>query len=265
MTLSIFAVGGGPGAHQRRERAATAAPAGRAGAPARRPAPPPRRQRAAALHARAGGRPGPDRRLAQGHRPVRLADDLPRRPRGRRPAGGHRPRPVRRRDPGPREPDRDRHHRLGHRARGGRARQRGAHSIRGRSRSRARRSNPSRSWSCPCSSTARRSARSTSGAIGGAEAHFTPNEFELTKLFAGQASIAMQNAQTHREVRVRAEQDALTGLRNHGAFQRELGAAVEGGRPFARPDARPRRLQALQRRQRPSRRATGCWSRSPRR
>jgi diguanylate cyclase (GGDEF)-like protein len=71
------------------------------------------------------------------------------------------------------------------------------------------------------------------GRIGGAEAHFTPNEFELTKLFAGQASIAMQNAQTHREVRVRAEQDALTGLRNHGAFQRELGAAVEGGRPFA--------------------------------
>ena len=43
----------------------------------------------------------------------------------------------------------------------------------------------------------------------------------------------MQNAQTHREVRVRAEQDALTGLRNHGAFQRELGAAVEAGRPFA--------------------------------
>ena len=71
------------------------------------------------------------------------------------------------------------------------------------------------------------------GRIGGVEAHFTPNEFELTKLFAGQASIAMQNAQTHREVRVRAEQDALTGLRNHGAFQRELGAAVEGGRPFA--------------------------------
>jgi diguanylate cyclase (GGDEF)-like protein len=71
------------------------------------------------------------------------------------------------------------------------------------------------------------------GRLGEAEAHFTANEFELTKLFAGQASIAMQNAQTHREVRVRAEQDALTGLRNHGAFQRELGAAVEAGRPFA--------------------------------
>ena len=71
------------------------------------------------------------------------------------------------------------------------------------------------------------------GRLGGAEAHFTTNEFELTKLFAGQASIAMQNAQTHREVRTRADQDALTGLRNHGAFQRELGAAVDGGRPFA--------------------------------
>jgi diguanylate cyclase (GGDEF)-like protein len=71
------------------------------------------------------------------------------------------------------------------------------------------------------------------GRLGGAEAHFTRNEFELTKLFAGQASIAMQNAQTHREVRTRADQDALTGLRNHGTFQRELGAAVDGGRPFA--------------------------------
>jgi diguanylate cyclase (GGDEF)-like protein len=71
------------------------------------------------------------------------------------------------------------------------------------------------------------------GRVGHAEAHFTVNEFELTKLFAGQASIAMQNAQAHGEVRVRAEQDALTGLRNHGAFQRELGTAVDLGRPFA--------------------------------
>jgi diguanylate cyclase (GGDEF)-like protein len=71
------------------------------------------------------------------------------------------------------------------------------------------------------------------GRLGEADSHFTANEFELTKLFAGQASIAMQNAQTHREVRARAEQDALTGLRNHGAFQRELGTAVEAGRQFA--------------------------------
>jgi diguanylate cyclase (GGDEF)-like protein len=71
------------------------------------------------------------------------------------------------------------------------------------------------------------------GRIGQQEAHFSLNEFELTKLFAGQASIAMQNAEAHGEVRVRAEQDALTGLRNHGSFQRELGQAVEAGRPFA--------------------------------
>jgi diguanylate cyclase (GGDEF)-like protein len=71
------------------------------------------------------------------------------------------------------------------------------------------------------------------GRVGETEAQFSPNEFELTKLFAGQASIAMQNAEAHGEVRIRAEHDALTGLRNHGAFQRELGAAVEAGRPFA--------------------------------
>ena len=71
------------------------------------------------------------------------------------------------------------------------------------------------------------------GRMGNQEAHFSLNEYELTKLFAGQASIAMQNAEAHGEVRVRAEQDALTGLRNHGSFQRELGQAVEHGRPFA--------------------------------
>jgi diguanylate cyclase (GGDEF)-like protein len=71
------------------------------------------------------------------------------------------------------------------------------------------------------------------GRMGEEDAHFNLNEYELTKLFAGQASIAMQNAEAHGEVRVRAEQDALTGLRNHGSFQRELGEAVEAGQPFA--------------------------------
>jgi diguanylate cyclase (GGDEF)-like protein len=74
------------------------------------------------------------------------------------------------------------------------------------------------------------------GRVGGEEAHFSENEFELTKLFAGQASIALQNAQAHGEVRIRAEQDALTGLRNHGAFQRELSEAMQDGSeapPFA--------------------------------
>ena len=62
--------------------------------------------------------------------------------------------------------------------------------------------------------------------MGGVESHYSQNEFELAKLFAGQASIALENAETHRAVEVRAELDALTGLRNHGAFQRELGQAV---------------------------------------
>ncbi len=64
------------------------------------------------------------------------------------------------------------------------------------------------------------------GRMGEAEAAFSANEFELTQLFAGQASIALHNAEIHGAVRVRAEQDALTGLRNHGSFQRELGEAV---------------------------------------
>ncbi len=64
------------------------------------------------------------------------------------------------------------------------------------------------------------------GRMGADESHFSPNEFELTKLFAGQASIALQNAEAHRAVRVRADLDALTGLRNHGAFQTELGEAI---------------------------------------
>jgi diguanylate cyclase (GGDEF)-like protein/PAS domain S-box-containing protein len=66
------------------------------------------------------------------------------------------------------------------------------------------------------------------GRMGREESHFDENEFELTKLFAGQASIALQNAEIHRAVEVRAELDALTGLRNHGAFQRELGEAIAG-------------------------------------
>ncbi|MEO8230125.1 MAG: EAL domain-containing protein [Chloroflexota bacterium] len=62
--------------------------------------------------------------------------------------------------------------------------------------------------------------------MGTDESHFDENEFELTKLFAGQASIALQNAEVHRAVEVRAEFDALTGLRNHGAFQRALDEAI---------------------------------------
>ncbi len=71
------------------------------------------------------------------------------------------------------------------------------------------------------------------GRLGGAEAHYARDEFELVQLFAAQASIALRNAEAHGAVMTRAERDALTGLRNHGAFQRELGIMVDAGEPFA--------------------------------
>ena len=67
------------------------------------------------------------------------------------------------------------------------------------------------------------------GRMGTDEAHYSQNEFELTKLFAAQAAIALRNAEAHDEVKVQAERDALTGLRNHGSFQRELAAYLAAG------------------------------------
>ena len=94
------------------------------------------------------------------------------------------------------------------------------------------------------------------GRMGGDEAHYSQNEFELTKLFAAQAAIALRNAEAHDEVKVQAERDALTGLRNHGAFQRELRRLPRrGDRPAGhRPDDGSRPVQGLQRPERPSRR-----------
>jgi len=69
--------------------------------------------------------------------------------------------------------------------------------------------------------------------VGGPEAHFSEHEFELSKLFANQASMALQNAETHVTVSSRADLDALTGLRNHGTFRRDLAAMIEAGEPFS--------------------------------
>jgi diguanylate cyclase (GGDEF)-like protein len=66
------------------------------------------------------------------------------------------------------------------------------------------------------------------GRMGTDEAHYNQNEFELTKLFAAQAAIALRNAEAHDEIKVQAERDALTGLRNHGVFQRELDGYLAG-------------------------------------
>jgi diguanylate cyclase (GGDEF)-like protein/excisionase family DNA binding protein len=69
------------------------------------------------------------------------------------------------------------------------------------------------------------------GRIGREEAYFSETDFELIKLFAGQASIALRNAEAHRAVSIRAETDALTGLGNHGSFQRYLSELLENADP----------------------------------
>jgi diguanylate cyclase (GGDEF)-like protein len=67
----------------------------------------------------------------------------------------------------------------------------------------------------------------------GDAAHFDEREFEIVRLFAAHVSIALQNALAHRAVELRAQTDALTGLRNHGTFREDLGAAVNRGQPFS--------------------------------
>jgi diguanylate cyclase (GGDEF)-like protein len=69
--------------------------------------------------------------------------------------------------------------------------------------------------------------------VGSEDAHFSEADFELVKLFAGQASIAMRNAEAHQAVSMRADTDALTGLGNHGAFQRTLSEVISKA---ARPE-----------------------------
>jgi diguanylate cyclase (GGDEF)-like protein len=73
------------------------------------------------------------------------------------------------------------------------------------------------------------------GRMGRKEAHFSSDEFDLARLFAGQVSIALQNAETHRAVWDLAETDALTTLRNRGAFDERLKAleARRAAQPFA--------------------------------
>ncbi|MDQ2688976.1 MAG: GAF domain-containing protein, partial [Chloroflexota bacterium] len=63
--------------------------------------------------------------------------------------------------------------------------------------------------------------------VGGPEVYFSDSDFELVQLFAAQASIALRNADAHQAMSHRAETDALTGLGNHGAFQRDLGDVIE--------------------------------------
>lgn len=67
----------------------------------------------------------------------------------------------------------------------------------------------------------------------GVGARFDDEEYELVKLFAAQASIALRNAATVHAVEVRAQTDGLTGLLNHGTFKGRLARAVGEGHPFS--------------------------------
>jgi diguanylate cyclase (GGDEF)-like protein/excisionase family DNA binding protein len=67
----------------------------------------------------------------------------------------------------------------------------------------------------------------------GLDHRYTEDEFELVRLFAAQVSIALQNAEVHRAVQIRAQTDDLTGLLNHGTFQRWLEQSVESREPFS--------------------------------
>lgn len=67
----------------------------------------------------------------------------------------------------------------------------------------------------------------------GAEDRFRDDEFELVKLFAAHVSIALQNAEVHTAVEVRARSDDLTGLLNHGTFKEWLARAVAEREPFS--------------------------------
>jgi diguanylate cyclase (GGDEF)-like protein/excisionase family DNA binding protein len=67
----------------------------------------------------------------------------------------------------------------------------------------------------------------------GTDQRYSEDEFELVKLFAAQVSIALQNAEVHRAVEIRAQTDDLTGLLNHGTFQDWLDRTVEDREPFS--------------------------------
>jgi diguanylate cyclase (GGDEF)-like protein/excisionase family DNA binding protein len=61
---------------------------------------------------------------------------------------------------------------------------------------------------------------------------FDEQEFEFVKLFAGQVSIALRNAETFQAAESRARTDDLTGLLNHGTFKDWLGRSVMAREPF---------------------------------
>jgi diguanylate cyclase (GGDEF)-like protein len=66
----------------------------------------------------------------------------------------------------------------------------------------------------------------------GRENPFDEQEFEFVKLFAGQVSIALRNAESFHAAEIRARTDDLTGLLNHGTFKDWLRRSVTAREPF---------------------------------
>jgi len=62
---------------------------------------------------------------------------------------------------------------------------------------------------------------------------YDEDAFDLVKLFAAQASIALQNAELYHDIEVRAQTDGLTGLMNHSTFQESLTQAIKRGERFS--------------------------------
>ncbi len=82
--------------------------------------------------------------------------------------------------------------------------------------------------------------RGPSGVVGvltlerlGTSSRYDEDDFELVRLFAGQVSIALRNAEHYRAARVRAETDGLTGLLNYASFRDKLGGLSLAGEPFS--------------------------------
>jgi diguanylate cyclase (GGDEF)-like protein/excisionase family DNA binding protein len=67
----------------------------------------------------------------------------------------------------------------------------------------------------------------------GVQQRYSDEEFELVKLFAAQVSIALQNAEVHRAVEIRAQTDDMTALLNHRTFQEWLVGSVLARDPFS--------------------------------
>jgi len=67
----------------------------------------------------------------------------------------------------------------------------------------------------------------------GLDQRYSEEEFELVQLFAAQVSIALQNAEVHTAVEIRAQTDDLTGLLNHGTFQDWLTREALDQHPFS--------------------------------